>query len=70
MTDHFANFVLLDGRARSGASFLVGNPETGDLADAWWTGDLWALYCGADYDTVQQLDFEPTHYRIRERAAA
>lgn len=61
----FAGFELIDGHAKSGASFLVGNPETGDLATAYWHHDLWALYCGPKYDTVEQLDFEPTHYRPR-----
>lgn len=63
MSGSLANLLQpIDQRAWSGASFLVGNPETGDFASAYWAGDMWALYCGPDFDTVQQLDFEPTHY--------
>jgi hypothetical protein len=56
-------FFPIDDRAKSGISIVVSNPATGDYASAYWTGEMWALYCGPDYDTVVQLDFEPTHYR-------
>lgn len=66
--DSEAGFVPIDATAKSGASFLVRNPETGDYASAYWTSEMWSLYCGPDYDTVVQLDFEPTHYRPRVTA--
>jgi hypothetical protein len=56
-------FAPIDARAKNGAAFVVAHHRTGDFAHAWWTGDMWALYCGPDYDTVEQLDFEPTCYR-------
>ena len=57
-----ADLLPIDAHAKSGASFFVADRD-GNIGQAWWTGDMWALYCGPDYDTVQQLDFEPTHYR-------
>ena len=56
-------YIPLDDAARSGQIIVVSNPETGDLAQAFWTGEMWAY--GPATPTVEQLHFEPTHYRPR-----
>lgn len=32
-----------------------------NYARAFWTGGMWAYWDG---ETVQQIEFEPTHYRL------
>jgi hypothetical protein len=61
-TEAFNGFVEIDDGARDGQPHLVGEPASGEVAAAYWTGSMWAY----DIPTmVQQLDFEPTHYRPR-----
>lgn len=56
------NFKPLDATAKRGQAVLVRNEETGDYAKAYWHHDMWALYAGPDYDTIEQLSFEPLEY--------
>lgn len=62
MTDFFDAHVALDASAKDGEPKVVSNPKTGDVAQAQWTGDMWALNVP---DATVQLDFEPTHYLPR-----
>ena len=61
--DVWADFKPIDRGSKSGMSIIAGNPETGDQARAYWHFDMWAYYLGPDSDLIQQIDFEPTHYR-------
>lgn len=54
----------IDDDAKRGQTVLVRNEATGDYAKAYWATDMWALYCGPDYETVEQLNFEPTEYTM------
>lgn len=64
MDNLFPDYITLDERAKDGEVRLVSNPESGDIAAAYWTGSMWAY----DQPTmVEQLDFEPTHYRVAGR---
>lgn len=67
--DIYEGFEPINERAKNGASFVVANKRTGDFAKAFWAGDMWALYCGPDYETVEQLSFEPTHFRGLQHAS-
>jgi hypothetical protein len=61
-SDPWTDFIPLDESAKRGASRIVGNPATGDMASAYWHVDMWVYYL-PDCDLTQQLDFEPTHYK-------
>ena len=77
-TQIFEDYVPLTDAAFDGRLQNVGNPKTGDIAAAWWTGKnradkagmwsepRWHSVDGKDVlnkDFRVQIDFEPTHVR-------
>ena len=50
----------IDGTAKALDRALVANPKTGDMAAAYFKNGAWWYV-----DTVQQIDFDPTHYKPR-----
>lgn len=61
MTDELGEFLPIDDSAKDGRDLLVR--AGGDLACAFWTGDMWAYGGAAREGAVVQLDFEPRLYR-------
>lgn len=63
-------FIPIDEHARDGKRQLLARRST--LAVAQWTGDMWAYPYGDGEDessTIEQIDFEPTHYAPERRGA-